>query len=367
MLEIDILYKNGVQLQNTTPEELLKIEPGQVVYFVPKDGMDQRSSILIMKFFQFLRKLHEDNNVKLFIAPTENKLLIGNFAGRSPKEVEIPYKVIVSNRNTIAGFAAEYFGDDINDIMSRIPSSVSSFGISILPIEPMIIHIDNNNNLPVVQQTDISTTEVPNAYYTELLPSQPQKETDRLKLISDYEVKIRQMLWDIDYLNMGDEINIKSIVDDIIAKKEKQLEYKLSIKASVRQKSGNVDCDIYVGDGIKLEFKAIHKALYMTFLMLENGLKINDVTDEFIELIQKIYNRLPDKSYKDGGLLYSNQMRPSTMRGYISEINRAVVKAIPGGRIGYRFSIVTEERNHPYIIKASTEEIRNQIKELFGL
>ena len=126
-------------LQFAAPAELYDINPGQVVYFVPKDGLDRRAAGKIRELFVYFRRLYKDNDVKLNIIPTENELLIDTIAGRNPNEIGIPYKVVVSTWDTIAGFASQYFGEDIQKVVERVPSMGIANSLSI-----------NADNLPVV-------------------------------------------------------------------------------------------------------------------------------------------------------------------------------------------------------------------------
>ena len=101
-------------LQFAIPEELYDIAPGQIVYFVPKDGLNQRAfSDSLRSYFQTMERIFPgDNKYKVRVVPTNNELLIDNFAGRNPRETGIPYNVIVSTMETIAGFASQYSGEE---------------------------------------------------------------------------------------------------------------------------------------------------------------------------------------------------------------------------------------------------------------
>ena len=109
-------------LQFAIPDELYNIEPGQIAYFVPIEGLNRRNTFRLTDFFVYLRRLYEDNNVNLSIIPTRNELLIDTFAGRTPQEVGNPYKIVVSTWETLAGFASEYFGENIESIVERVPN-----------------------------------------------------------------------------------------------------------------------------------------------------------------------------------------------------------------------------------------------------
>ena len=48
-------------LRFATPTELYDIAPGQVVYFVSKDGLKQRELYILAELLRYLRQLHKDN------------------------------------------------------------------------------------------------------------------------------------------------------------------------------------------------------------------------------------------------------------------------------------------------------------------
>ena len=98
-------------LRFAVPQELYDIAPGQVTYFVSKDGLNQWELNTLAELMRYFRQLHKDNDIKLSVVPTENELLIGSFAGRNPEEIDIPYKVVVSTWDTTAGFASQYCGE----------------------------------------------------------------------------------------------------------------------------------------------------------------------------------------------------------------------------------------------------------------
>ena len=132
-------------LRFATPTELYDIAPGQVVYFASKDGLCQFELIILADLLRYFRQLHKYNDIKLSIVPTDNELLIGTFAGRNPEEIDIPYKVVVSTWDTAAGFASQYFGEDIKEIVDREVKVLIASHIKITTDLPAIVEIDPEN------------------------------------------------------------------------------------------------------------------------------------------------------------------------------------------------------------------------------
>ena len=366
------LTKLKSHLQFSIPEELYNIEPGQVVFFVPVDGLNQHDVRDLRGLSLFLNFVRRDNEVKISIVPTSDEALTFNFAGRNQQEIGIPYKVIVSNGESVAGFAAQYFGEDVKKIMERFEEravtlpefSAFAIGPTVLPI---IVEIDPNNR-PVKKSSGLSG-ESSDDYDTELLTKRPETDKEKGDLIANREQKIKKILWECAYL--GIDLDIKSIADEIEAGKSETSDYELSLKMTPA-KAGTIDCKISVREDMELVLKQpILKAVYLTFLSLEDGLVIESATPDFTKRIQKIYRSLPDREEKeeekDGtGIMYVQYIQSKTLRGYMSEINSAIAKLIPNGLAAIEFSI-EGEKEKAFKVMRSTPEIRKQIISAFNL
>ena len=74
------------------------------------------------------------------------------------------------------------------------------------------------------------------------------------------------------------------------------IEYKLSLDINTI-KEGSLSfctvCDIYVADGeaYKLNLTAAEKAIYLTYMLYENGIRVAETFDKFRGITQKIYNQ----------------------------------------------------------------------------
>ena len=143
-------------IQDPYLRELNSIEPGEVRYFPSTDGLDQWEINTLSDLLRYFRRLRKDNNIKLNIVPTEDERLIGAFAGRSLEEIRAPFKVIVSTWDTVAGFASQYFGEDVQAIVDRVPKepTVSRLRISATNL-PAIVEIDPDNRPAKVQRKSV--------------------------------------------------------------------------------------------------------------------------------------------------------------------------------------------------------------------
>ena len=353
------------QLRFTVPEEFYDIAPGEVAYFIPLKGISLTELDKILVINYYLNELHKDV-VQFTLVPTGNVSLIDMFAGRGFQEVNTPYSVILGNRETIAGFASQFFGDDIEDVVLATISYSIRRKLSI-----------NSENKPIVVEIDpkfrpVKASTVIDGYSSddpgmELLQKRPETEKEKKDLVAKYEQKFRKMLWECAYL--GIDLNINGIVEEVEINKTKTEGYGLSLQMTQDKTSGLIDCKVFVGDGLEMKVTAVRKAVYLAFLTLEDGLVIEEATPAFTKRIQNIYRQLPDKEEKeekDGGLLYVDYIQSKTLRGYMSDINSAIAKLVPNGLIAIELSIegLKEEE---FKVMRSTPEIRKQIIKAFNL
>lgn len=353
------------QLQFAIPEELYEIEPGQIAYFVPPEGISKKYLNYLNSVHRYLSDLDKDREVSIRIVPTSNELLIAAFAGRSSQEIGTPYKVMVAVGRTIAGFASQLYGEEIETIVEKIPNWVKYGNIMVTTELPAIVDIDPRYR-PVKGSTGLSgdSSDDPGM---ELLQKRPETEKEKKDLVAKYEQKFRKMLWECAYL--GIDLNVNGIVEEVEINKTKTEGYGLSLQMTQDKTSGLIDCKVFVGDGLEMKVTAVRKAVYLAFLTLEDGLVIEEATPAFTKRIQNIYRQLPDTEWKykeEGGLLYVDYIQSKTLRGYMSDINSAIAKLVPNGLIAIELSIEGLKEG-AFKVMRSTPEIREQIIKAFNL
>ena len=367
-------------LRFATPTELYDIAPGQVVYFDSKDGLCQFELIILADLLRYFRQLHKYNDIKLSIVPTDNELLIGTFAGRNPEEIDIPYKVVVSTWDTAAGFASQYFGENINEIVER------EVKVSILS------HIKITTDIPAIVEIDSEKRPSPKQSIEEQIESsydsgfdmgykiaKPEKGSlAEKKLITKEEKKLEKILRECAVL--GIELDIDRIKEKVANDLKKSVDYKLIIKKqrnNLRNRTIEYNTyDIYVAEGeeYKLDLTGILKAVYLTYLLYKDGLHVEDTYGEFREITKKIYGSLPfaDKNEKDSGGIRDAEgttfdAYTRTLYGYLTDIRNAVADKIADPLIAQDFAIEGAFKGAPFGIAKTTPEIIAQIKEDFWL
>lgn len=374
-------------LQLAAPQELYDIAPGQVAYFVSKDGLTQFEIRILADLMIYFRRLHKDNDIKLSVVPTENELLIGSFAGRNPEEIGAPFKVIVSTWDTVAGFASQYFGEDIQKVVERAPSARVFSRLSISADNLPVVITLNPEDCPIKKT---QPTSLPAQFSCPFIngdndgfgmgmkiakPEPGSKAEKALK--TRMERKLEKVLRDCAILDI--ELDVDRIKQKVINSLKSTIEYKLALNIkTIKEDSLSfcTVCDIYVAEGeeYKLDLTAGEKAVYLTFMLYEDGIRIKETAESsFRSITQKIYNQLPDDNKCEktaGGILDTGdviyEIYEKTLRGDISNIRAEIDDKIANPLIAQDFAI-EGFKNKEFGISNSTPELRAQIKQAFGL
>lgn len=174
-------------------------------------------------------------------------------------------------------------------------------------------------------------------------------------------------------------IDLDELWKEVLAQNSNKDKYKLRIEFK-KNKLGKTITNIYVSndDKDKLELNPIQTAIYLMFVMNENGFTVDDLNTTDWIVAKQIYSQLArteqktyikDKktgeylNYTDG--ILNKAFLPSTVNGYISEIRKKLEKLISIEDIRNGFSI-GGNRGKAFMIRQSTPQIREQICEEFG-
>ena len=166
--------------------------------------------------------------------------------------------------------------------------------------------------------------------------------------------------------------NIKQRLSDEWTNKDN---YQLKVTINKKKRLGydfyNLTCDVYVSDeGQPLNLSAVEKAFYLAFMVMEEGVTLEDITPAFIDTARKIYSQMPDKTIKSGGLMDENFIWSDnlsrTINGYRKNIRTAIEEQISNKLLVDEFA-VEGYKNEPVFVKRATPELRAQIKDGFGL
>ena len=173
----------------------------------------------------------------------------------------------------------------------------------------------------------------------------------------------------------GYDIKIDNIKQRLSNEWTNKDNYQLKVTINKKKRPGydfyNLTCDVYVSDEEQpLNLSAVEKAFYLAFMVMEEGVTLEDITPAFIDTVRKIYSQMPDKTIKSGGLMDENFIWSDnlsrTINGYRKNIRTAIEKQISNKLLVDEFAI-EGYKNEPVFVKRATPELRAQIKDGFGL
>lgn len=371
------LIKN--QLQYSIPEELFSIDPGQIVFFVPSDGRISMEELSTLEdFFYCLRAAFRIDSFEVSLVPTSNQLLIATIAGRNPQEIDTPYKVFVGAWDSIPGIVSQYFGEDVEKIVGELRTPKWR---RIKTDSPAIVTIDLANRSAQKQHKDIDQSvdsSYQSGYDMELKIAKPEPGSKAEKALKTrMERKLEKVLRDCAILDI--ELDVDRIKQKVINSLKSTIEYKLALNIkTIKEDSLSfcTVCDIYVAEGeeYKLDLTAGEKAVYLTFMLYEDGIRIKETAESsFRSITQKIYNQLPDDNKCEktaGGILDTGDViydvYEKTLRSDISRIRAEIDDKIANPLIAQDFAI-EGFKDKEFGISYSTPELRAQIKQAFDL
>ena len=371
------LIKN--QLQYAIPEELFSIDPGQIVFFVPSDGRISMEELSTLEdFFYCLRAAFRIDSFEVSLVPTSNQLLIATIAGRNPQEIDTPYKVFVGAWDSIPGIVSQYFGEDVEKIVGELRTPKWR---RIKTDSPAIVTINPANRSAQKQHKDIDQSvdsSYQSGYDMELKIAKPEPGSKAEKALKTrMERKLEKVLRDCAILDI--ELDVDRIKQKVINSLKSTIEYKLALNIkTIKEDSLSfcTVCDIYVAEGeeYKLDLTAGEKAVYLTFMLYEDGIRIKETAESsFRSITQKIYNQLPDDNKCEktaGGILDTGDViydvYEKTLRSDISRIRAEIDDKIANPLIAQDFAI-EGFKDKEFGISFSTPDLRAQIKQAFDL
>lgn len=354
--------------KNILPKEIYNISDGQIVIVASKqtvDRVDLRAANIIMRVCDRLQ-LSKPQIVFSYsdISDYQHKI----FA--RPILMTNTDCVWMYSAYHIKAFVEAYFNLSVEDIVKALYLKKSTWTSR----QPTIIHISDEDRRKVrFKETEESIRRIQDledysddpsfADLTHSIEFLSYKAPTKEKTIKDLEKILSDAIYN-DY-----DIDFDEIIKRI--KAENKRSFKLWFDKAPKEKNHikfnyYPKFDIYVSKTAKLELTAIHKAVYLTFLYFEKGQILDDPTNEFYEILKAIYKQMPDtvKDWENG--IFKKDFSTTTLNGYRTEIRNAIKQHISNKNIVDEFAIEGYKGKH-FKIQRSTETLRKEIKELFGL
>ena len=216
----------------------------------------------------------------------------------------------------------------------------------------------------------------------ELVRNKGQKETNEdednlnLGLLStkSREQVVKQLETALtESLANGYDIDVQEILSRLSEEWANRSNYELRVVISEikhgTSTSDKLECDFYVTpDGKPLKLSAIEKATYLLFILHKEGLDIN-LKPRQIALWKRIYNKIAGSVQDmENGIMNmkAENYKDTTLNGYRSHIRKEIQKQISNGKIVDEFAI-EGYKDEPFKVLKSTDEMRAEIREKFGL
>lgn len=355
------------QLQYDIPAELTHIEPGQITYFISKDGITQQIAGDIFNLAVF-QDSNYDEKTRINVVATDNKLLIDNFAGRIPQKSGLPYKVVVGTMECLEEFEDAYFCGKLDGLDCEFPE-----GRSDGKPRPIVITIDPADVSVSVLENEPSSFACPYMHggaeggmQALVAEKNAPSEMDLRNKIADLLSKCERYGYDIDVDGLKSSVREAQRVA-----KEYQLKLDIQVKEwqEVTGKERRIKvCNLYIeGDGIEhlIDIKPAEKALYLTTIF-QGGFFLSDITFGFLEDMATIFKQIPGHQEKEKGGIMSGSQSSSGIGVMKKHIRDAVASAIGFGPAVDEFAI-EGYRGQEVSIRKATEKHKAQIREYFGL
>lgn len=351
--------------KNNLPKEIFNITDGQIVIVASNqtvDRVDLRAANIIMRVCD---RLQLPKPQILFsysdIGDYQHKI----FA--KPIQMANTDCVWMYSAHHIKAFVEAYFNLSVEDIVKALYLKKSTWTSR----QPTLIHITDEDRRKVrfketediirrIQDLENYSDDPSFADLTRSIEFLSYKAPTKEKTIKDLEKILSDAIYN-DY-----DIDFDEIINRIKAENKRSFNLWFDYYKNPKSFCFN-KFDIYVSKTAKLELTAIHKAIYLTFLLSEEGEYLDDQTPLFYDVLKAIYKQMPDTVRDEkNGITNKEFISTTTLNGYRTEIRNAIKQHISNNNIVDDFAI-EGYKGKPFKIKRSTEKIRKEIVELFGL
>ena len=347
------------------PREIYNISDGQIVIVASTktvDRVDLRAANIIMRVCDRLQ--------------ISKPQILFSYTDISEYQHKIFAKPIHTTNNGcvwmysayhIKAFVEAYFNLSIEDIVKALYLKKSTWTSR----QPTLIHINDEDRRRVREKEteeivrkirDLENYSDDPSFddLTHSIEFLSYKAPTKEKTIKDLEKILSDAIYN-DY-----DIDFDEIIKRI--KAENKSSFKLWFDKDKDKKSNRIiKFDIYVSKTAKLELTAIHKAVYLAFLLFsEDGEVLDDPTVGFYEVLKAIYKQMPNTVMDLENGIVNKDFSTTTLNGYRTEIRNAIKQHISNKNIVDEFAI-EGYKGKPFKIQRSTEKLREDVIELFGL
>ncbi len=348
------------------PAELTQIEPGQITFYISKEGITQRIAGDIYNLSIHQDSLY-DERTKINIVPTDRTALINTFAGRIPESPGRPYMVVLGTMECIKEFEDAYYSGVFDDVDNDNPERQEDEKPRpiVVTIDPNDYQVDDNSDAPSSSFNCpyLAGGGTMNALVAE---KNTPTQTELQNKIADLLSKCERYGYDIDV------VKLKSNAKEAL-RQAKEYQLRLDIQAKEWMDLNGramklTVCDLYiVGDGVEhlIDITPAEKALYLTTI-IQGGFYLSDVSFGFLDDMATIFKQIPGHQVKENGGMASGKSSSSGLGVMKMHIKDAIASAIGFGPAVDEFAI-EGYRGQEVSIRKATEEHKAQIRKYFGI
>lgn len=343
---------------NGLPQEIANIPFGQVFVLTnPEQGITSTTTQQILAIISIAGKLGQSHIV--YALPVQYSGLWGCYICKVKTEEGV--QVLVSDRDSVLEMLCEFWGLDFNEISKSIKLSDRYERYVFLGGESHPVRIPVPVRMPEKKETEVGSTLIQ-------CITVHTKEGELKKIEDILEDALLHKL-DISALDLITLL-------DKVSKKERKT-YQLDIDIIPGKEGWDQDmtvygprrtCEITITDdaGIKHKKKlpAQTAALYLTFILFEDGIKIADLktSDEFYNYFQHICRRLKSiNNIPDKVTLWKNANRK---RG---EIKGLISDATNDDKTAEMLFGIEGEEGKEFGVAGATDELREKIRKGFDI
>lgn len=357
------------------------IAPGEILLFENSSGLKHRTVRIISELNQLMHKYDREDYSIMVRQAKDYGIMVGQpdvlhledfIIARKSTDTENSYIMYISSINNLYGLLYKLWG--VTPKRTHFSVENGSDGTE----EPDEVWI-NADNSTTMEATDICD-DCP--YMSELDPSMslisaktPQTEEEMLAKLTELFEEAAYKGYD-----MAEIVNtLKKKYTENAAINYNEYGLRLDYEYTTADKTHLKRCDIYVKENdTPLQLSAIEKSTYLTYILFADGVK-NVLSINFMKTLVDIYSMMADSSMKDfGGIASSkfynaqtgryeyNSVQSGTIIGYRNAIKDEINKHIKIKRIAQDFRI-EGIKNKPFKVEKSTQELREQIRQIFHL
>lgn len=352
--------------QNGLPQGLTNIPFGQVFVLTdPSQGITSTTTQKIGAVISIAGSLGQSHIV--YALPVDDPNLWDCFICKVKTEEGI--QVLVSDKDSLLEMLCEFWGLDYNEVCKsfvfkkRYQGKISLGGES----HPIRIPVPASNPGCTLKENDDRIT------------LQNITDHSREKTISDIRSTFK------DNFSYGWDITPEDVLKIFEEEKAATKTYRLDIqvvwkevieKAKPIKKIKSCDISLIDNEGNKypLKMKAQSKAIYLTFILYKEGLRIQDVSGnkEFYKQFSKIFDQMPRALGKPASFVFFDKEDKYTKEyGFFNDklnnIRKAILNATDNNEFLRERFAVEGKMSYPYKVAGATDEHRALIRKEFGL